>query len=224
MKPCASVVLVVPFLWAERASAQCTTRVSVDSQSVAANWYSGASVVSRDGRTVVFESFAWNLTKQDRNDDHDLFVHDRASDETTCVSLTPGGIPGNGQSQGPSLSGDARLVAFTSTASDLVGSDTNGKSDVFVHDRSSGVTTLVSLGIGGVPANGDAFAASISGDGRHVAFSSAASNLVAAAAGGWVDVFVRDLETGTNVLVTLGTGGEPANGPSNFPVISADGR
>lgn len=209
---------------ADLASAQCTTRVSVDSQGTAANWYSGTSQVSRDGRYVAFESFAWNLALLDANNALDIFVHDRTTSTTTCASLNPQGVPGNGQSQGPSLSTDARFVVFTSTASDLVAADTNGHSDVFVHDRATGTTQLVSVGVGGAPANADSTSAVISGDGRYVAFASGATNLVSTPVSGWHAVYLRDLVTGATVLASHTPSGASGNGSSSLPAISEDGR
>ncbi|MCK6445504.1 MAG: hypothetical protein L6Q99_03855 [Planctomycetes bacterium] len=224
MKPFLIASLVLPSLVSESALAQCTTRVSVDSHGVAANWYSGQSVVSRDGRFVAFESFAWNLAPKDRNNDYDVFVHDRVTGETTCVSLDVEGEPGDGQSQGPTFSADARWVAFSSTATDLVAGDVNQKSDVFVHDRVTGTTKLVSFGVGGVTANGDSASPTLSGNGRYVVFASGATNLVGVDPGPWFDVFAHDLQTGITVPVSVSFDGQATNGNSSFPVVSDDGR
>lgn len=216
--------LALTCLTVDHAAGQCTTRVSVDSQGAAANWYSGQSVVSRDGRHVAFESFAWNLVPKDRNNQYDVFVHDRTTGETTCVSLNTKGEPGAGHSQSPALSADARLVVFESTAPDLVAGDVNQESDVFVHDRATGVTKLVSVGLGGAPANGLSAQAAISGNGRYVAFASNATNLVSVDPSPWADLFVHDLVTGITVPVSIGFSGQAPNGSSGFPVLSDDGR
>ena len=99
-----------------------------------------------------------------------------AQNTTTRVSVATGGAQGNGASIG-SDSAHGRYMVFDSGATNLVAGDTNGRDDIFVHDRQTGATERVSLGTGGVQANGSA--AEISDDGRFVAFDSAATNLVA---------------------------------------------
>lgn len=99
---------------------------------------------------------------------------------TTRLSVSISGDQGNGRSFVPAISGDGRYSAFYSDASNLVSGDTNGARDVFVRDRQTGETTRMSVDTSGAEANGDSFAPAISSDGRFVAFSSAASNLVAA--------------------------------------------
>jgi Tol biopolymer transport system component len=100
--------------------------------------------------------------------------------------------------------------------------DTNGASDVFLRDRLAGVTRRVSVGAVG-QANGDSAEPSISADGRFVAFSSQASNLVPGDTNGTSDIFVRDMLTGVTRRVSVGAAGQ-ANGGSLSPAISADGR
>src|SRR5690606_3796388 len=123
---------------------------------------------------------------------------------------------GDNYSQNPSISGDGRFVAFESYAANLVGSDTNGTAlDVFVHDRNTGTTTLLTAG-----ADGYSSSPSISGDGRFVAFESYATNLVASDPNGAIpDIFLHDRDTGATVLLTPGGGG-----PSFCASISGDGR
>jgi hypothetical protein len=106
------------------------------------------------------------------------------------VSVASDGTQGNGHSWSPSISTDGRYVAFYSYASNLVPGDTNGRSDVFVHDRVTGQTTRVSVASDGSQGNGDSFVGSISADGRYVAFVSGASNLVPGDTNDKADVFV----------------------------------
>ncbi|HKG49329.1 MAG TPA: hypothetical protein VKB14_02725 [Actinomycetales bacterium] len=124
----------------------------------------------------------------------------------------------------PALSGSGRLVVFTSTASNLVPGDTNGVEDVFVRDRVRGSVTRASVGPAGRPGDAGSVDASISADGRQVAFVSAATNLVRGDTNGVNDVFVRDLRAGTTRRVSVGPGGRQGNAASLFPAISADGR
>src|SRR5229473_1141645 len=111
---------------------------------------------------------------------------------TERVSVASDGTEGNDASLGSALSADGRFVAFDSAASDLVAADTNGVSDVFVHDRQTGATERVSVDSAGTQANGSSFGGALSADGRFVAFTSAAPDLVAGDTNGAADVFVHD--------------------------------
>jgi Tol biopolymer transport system component len=143
---------------------------------------------------------------------------------TQRVSVDSSGAQGNGGSYSASISPDGRYVAFESQDSKLVSGDTNGLDDVFVHDRLTGTTERVSVDSSGVEGNGVSGNASISADGRYVAFNSLASNLVIGDTNGFSDVFVRDRLTGTTERVSVGPGGTEGNNPSGLPWISADGR
>jgi Tol biopolymer transport system component len=143
---------------------------------------------------------------------------------TTRVSVGSLGAEGNAFSSTPSISADGRFVAFSSGATNLVGGDTNGFEDVFVHDRQSGITTRVSVNSVGDEADGGSFGPAISGDGRFVAFASRASNLVAGDTNGGLDVFVHDQQTGETTRISVGSFGAEGNDSSLTPSISADGR
>jgi Tol biopolymer transport system component len=200
-----------------------TTRVSVGSGGIQANHPSVHVAISGDGRFVAFSSSASNLVPGDTNDTQDVFVHDRQTGSTTRVSVGPGGVQADGGSGGPAISADGRFVAFTSTATNLVPND-DGQADVFVHDRQTATTTRVSVGTGGVQGDMESGNASISADGRWVAFDSLATNLVADDTNAQQDVFVHDRQTGTTARMSLDSGGAEANGGSVWPAISADGR
>jgi Tol biopolymer transport system component len=124
---------------------------------------------------------------------------------------------------GFSVSGDGRYVAFCSLADDLVPGDTNGVADVFVRDRTTGSVTRASVGAGGGQADGPSYGASLSADGRFVAFNSAATNLVPGDTNGKFDTFVRDLLAGTTVRASVSSSGVEGDGDSNWLAISADG-
>jgi Tol biopolymer transport system component len=127
----------------------------------------------------------------------------------------------------PAVSAGGRYIAFTSSADDLVAGDGNGSPDVFVRDRGTGRTERVSVGAGGTEAQPSRLGSgqpAISGDGRYVAFTSAASNLVAADTNREPDVFVRDRVGATTVRASVASDGVQARGSSGLPAISADGR
>ncbi|MEN4030122.1 MAG: hypothetical protein PQ975_05955, partial [Methanobacterium sp.] len=109
------------------------------------------------------------------------------------VLVAINGSESNGYSYEPSISIDGRYIAFSSYASNLVAGDINGHKDVFVRDRLLNTTTLVSVSSTGEQGNGDSSQPSISADGRYVAFTSYATNLVTGDTNGVSDVFVRDL-------------------------------
>jgi Tol biopolymer transport system component len=201
-----------------------TERVSVATGGTEGNFDSYYPSISADGRFVAFHSFASNLVLGDTNGAADIFVRDRQSGTTERVSVATGGTQGNGHSYIPSISRDGRFVAFFSLASNLVAGDTNGFFDVFVRDRQSGTTERVSLATGGAEGNFDSYWPSISADGRFVAFQSAASNLVPGDTNSYIDIFVRDRQSGTTERVSLATGGAEGNSNSGNPSISADGR
>ena len=124
----------------------------------------------------------------------------------------------------PSLSQDGRYVAFESDRSDLVANDANGKTDVFVKDLLTGAVACASVNGQGVPGNGASRYASLSADGRSVAFVSMATDLVGAQAGGFARVFVRDLAAGRTEHASVDSRGKAASGDSFAPALSADGR
>jgi Tol biopolymer transport system component len=147
------------------------------------------------------------------------------------VTVTSGGLESHGLVDSPSISADGRFVAFSSEATDLVPNDLNGVADVFVRDRVLGTTERVSVALAaGAEADGRSFHSALSGDGRYVAFTSAATNLTNNPDfNGGLDVFVHDRTTHTTRLVSIGhpsgtTAGMTASGGSWSPAISADGR
>ena len=206
----------------DRQSGQ-TTRVSVATGSQEGNGDSGSPAISSDGRFAAFESTGSNLVTGDGNGRKDIFVHDRQSGETTRISVTTGGVEGNGDSGSPAISSDGRFVAFESVASNLVTGDGNGRKDIFVHDRQSGQTTRVSVATGGQESNGDSSSAAISSDGRFVAFESLASNLVTGDTNRRKDIFVHDRQSGQTSRVSVATAGQEGNGDSGSVAISSDG-
>ena len=199
-------------------------RASVPQAGGWANGPSDAPSVSNDG-VVVFQSAASNLVVGDGNGAQDVFLRDTGAGTTALVSHTAAGAPGDGASSVgvPGVTPDGRVVAFSSSASNLVPGDTNLAPDAFLYDRSTDAFTLVSTGLGGAPARGTSSDPTVSADGRRVAFASFAPNLVADDNDGATDVFVRDLASGITLRASVAMDGGDPNGASQLPAISPDG-
>jgi Tol biopolymer transport system component len=220
----------------DEAGAIRTVRVSVGPDGVEAlRGFSRNPSISGNGRWVAFETAANNLVAGDTNGRLDICVHDRLLGRTARVNVSTGGAQAlDGDSLRPAISLDGRYVAFDSAASNLV-ADTNGQRDVFVHDRDldgDGVmdepgfvaTDRVSVSSSEAEATGgDSTRASITQEGRFVAFDSAATNLVANDTNGERDVFLRDRLTGDTRRLSVAPGGGNLPGPSREPRISANG-
>ena len=208
--------------------------VDVSSREAAANDHTEAGVaMSADGRYVTMAGPATNLVPGDTNQHDDVFVRDRWRGTTSLVSVSSTGAQGNNDSAGNpdqtanqvAISADGRYVAFVSYATNLVPGDTNNALDVFVRDRQRGTTRRVDVASSGAQSNGTAgYGVSMSADGRYVAFSSDATNLVPGDTNGNGDVFVRDLVNGTTRRVSLSSTGGQGNSLSSEARISGDGR
>ena len=194
------------------------------SRAVQANGASGPAGISADGRYVLFDSTASNLVPGDTNGAQDVFVRDLKTATTERVSVSSTGAQGNDGSGLASISADGQVVAFASPATNLVPGDTNGVSDVFVHNLVTGVTQRVSVSSTGAQANGGSSDASLSGDGNLVGFSSAAANLVPGDTNAQSDLFVHNVTTGVTQRVDVSSAGAQANYSTGGGPISADGR
>ena len=206
-----------------------TTRVSVASDGAQSNGglvQSPWASISADGRYVAFSSSATNLAPDDTNGLIDVFVHDRETGQTSRVSVASDDSQANDGSVNPVISANGRYVAFDSFASNLVSDDTNGNPDEFVHDIQTGQTTRVSVASDGTQANGLSSTPAISADGRYIAFTSPATNLVIGDMNNAADVFVHDRQTGQTIRVSVTSAGTEGNLESyTYPAsISADGR
>lgn len=210
------------FVW-ERATGLFEL-LSVSTEGVQANGPCYGGTLSDDGRVAAFSSEASNLVDGDTNGVSDVFVRDRDTGTTERVSVSTLGVQGNGASYAHAISGDGRYVAFYSAASNLVEGDTNETWDVFLHDRYTGVTERVSVGFDGSEANGKSLDPAVSRDGRFVAFTSYASNLVPGDTNARQDVFVRDRAAGVTLRVSVSHLGQQVNGDSFFWDMTPDGR
>jgi hypothetical protein len=201
-----------------------TTRVSVSSAGAQSNGNSLDPDISADGRFVVFTSAASNLVAGDTNNTPDIFCHDRQTATTTRVSVGTGGVQVAAGANTGSISADGRYVAFASNDNLIVPGDNCVQADVFCHDRQTGVTSLVSLS----NTTGQTFTPrgnpEISDDGNHIAFDSAALDLVATDTNGWNDVFVWSRLTNSVSLVSVAGSGTQGNQQSLEASISTDGR
>jgi Tol biopolymer transport system component len=207
-------------------AASTTTLASVTfDNSAGANEHSFRPSISADGRFVAFDSHADNLSLDDLNSVHNVFVRDTGASTTTLVNYGIGGAGADGSSSAASISAGGRFVAFASDANNLSSADNNLFQNVFVRDTGASTTTLASRtnAADGPGADGDSFSPSIAADGRFVAFTSFAYNLSADDVDGVFDVFVRDTGANTTTLASR-TNGVAADGFSLRPSISADGR
>ena len=208
-----------------------TTRVSVNSNGTEGDAPSGPNnpwiwseiALSADGRFVAFESEASNLdlVTPDANGVRDIFVHDRQNGTTARVNKSSLGAEADTMSWFPSIRGDGQAVVFASAASTLHPDATDFLCDVFLHDLSTGQTTLVSDAPEG---DGWSEHPSISLDGGTVAYSSTSTSLVEGDTNGESDVFAYDVSSGTQSRISVSTTEEEADLSSFTPSVSSDGR
>ena len=136
------------------------------------------------------------------------------------MSVSNSGAAGNGWSGSPHISSDGRYVAFRSNSTNLL-PNPNG-SQIYIRDRITGITSKASAALDGSWANSGVDVCGISGDGRYVAFSSSATNLVSGA-NSWTQIYLKDLQTGLVERVSVGTDGTQGNGAASDCAISLDG-
>ena len=195
------------------------TLASTGTNGVSANGGSRAPAISGDGRFVVFVSDASNLVPEDNNNASDVFLRDLQTGTTTLVSLRfDGGGSANGASSTPSISADGRRVAYQSTAHNLVNNATASSTNVYIRNLSAATNILVNDLLNG-SFNG-ASGPAISRSGRWVGFFSRSPDITASSATG---LFVRDLDAGTNTLVSFSSGSQGYN-DYNSIAFSANDR
>lgn len=201
--------------------------------------YSGEPSISTDGRYVAFHTLA-NLVVADSNQQADVYVHDLQTGATELVSTGLDDAAGNSASMSSSISADGRYVGFSSAASDLVPmdfskcalADASLCNQIYMRDRQNHAMELISVAPDGSPGSGSSYGRpGLSADGRFVAFTSEATNLVKEAISTCLagqtscrQVYVRDRLTGAMYLISKSANGEPGNGESDMPSISADGQ
>ena len=200
-----------------------TSRVSLSTAGVQTNNHSMYSVVSANGKFVAFVSDATNLVDDDTNGVGDIFVRNLATGVTERVNVSSTNVEANGASSQPAISADGRYVVFTSTATNLVASDANAATDVFIRDRVAGTTELVSVSSASEQGNSDSSYPSINANGTVVAFESFANNLVANDNNNTSDIFVRNITGGTTERVSVSSTGVEGNYDSHSPSVNSDG-
>jgi Tol biopolymer transport system component len=233
-------------------AASVVALVSVASDGTQGNHDSSLATINATGRFVAFSSLASNFSSKPTNGFENVFLRDNCTGMpagcvrvTVPLSVAPDGSLGNGDSGAsvglatiPAISADGRFIAFTSAATNLVASDTNGSFDVFLRDNCNGApsgctpsTIRISVASDGSQSNGNSFNPSISADGRFVAFDSNASNLVPNDTNAATDIFLRDTCIGApaacvpqTVRLSVASDGSEGNDASSFPALSANGR
>jgi len=181
---------------------------------------SGSQIAAKPGETTLSDNgyyVVWATTT------NHIWARAWDSGYSEQIDVLGGGQMPNGSSGQPSVSHDARYVTFTSYASNLVANDNNFVPDVFERDRQSGTITRVSLSDTEVAPNSGSTQSSVSSDGRYVAFTSDATNLVTGDTNHTKDVFLRDIAAGTTQRISVRTGGAQANGESSRPDVNTAG-
>lgn len=194
-----------------------TTRVSLDSTGAQGTIGSGDPQISTDGRWVAFRT-ASPLVAPDTNARTDVHLRDRVTGATRRISDGPGGVQADGTSEAPTMTPDGRLVAFTSTATNLVAGGTSGR-QLFLFDRVAQTVRVAAALPSGVT---DPFSPSISDDGSRIAFGTQELNTAGEATR--ADVYVVETAGGALRRVTQTPSGTTANGGSFDPELSPDGR
>lgn len=185
---------------------------------------SSTSAVSDSGHYVVFETYANNLGITDSNGARDIYLYDTVSPSLDLVSVDSSETQGNADSFSPSVDTTGELVVFGSGADNLVSSDGNGFTDIFLRDMNAGTTVKISNSTSDGDADSQSYSPSITPNGRYIIYTSEASNLVAGDTNGVSDIFVYDRVLDTTEMVSTQANGDLADQNSVLPSIRDDGR
>jgi hypothetical protein len=182
-------------------------------------------VLSHDGRFLAFTSADATLVANDTNAASDVFVLDLQTHTVERVSVASDGMQANEGSSSPTISADGRYVAFVSRATNLVAADTKSVEDIYLHDRLTNATTLVSVSIDGTGSDQPSLTPHISDSGARIVFASGATRVVASDSNDAMDIFVRDLGTNATTRVSVtGSGAQVPYASQTRPRISGNGR
>lgn len=216
-----------------------TRLVTLETPGAALRPANGESVnadISGDGRYIVFESTAGNLTTAALPSGVPrVFWRDRQTGVTRLLSTTPAGEPANGLSMTPAISADGGTAVFSSSATNLVDQTTTSGNGIGVYriELSSNRRSRVDVTSDERRHAGESASATISGDGRYVAFASDADLTSDDESGrrdqprdknGLFDVYVRDVLKQHTWRVSVASSGSDSDGASYHPAISIDGR
>jgi hypothetical protein len=206
-------------LYARDRQTKRITRLSQTTTGGAANASVERPAVGGTGRFVVFDSAAGNLVTADTQHMSQVYLVDRNTGQLECVSVTPAGLPGNGDSREAFVSADGRYVAFHSFASDLTTDDTDNQGDIFIRDRQAGTTRQVTISLFGAGINSASHCTDLSPDGSRVVFT-----VPAGASGQNFDqVFYWDANLAAPAILSHAPNAQ-LNGPSGGGKLSSNGR
>lgn len=177
-----------------------------------------------DGQRVIFESASTNLVANDTNQYNDIFVKNLVTGSISRINTTSNNAQAlGGDSSEARVSINGNYVAFTSLASNIVGSDTNNASDIFLKNLLTNQTTRVSTNATGIEANGNSKQADLSSDATKILFTSSATNLLADDTNTFDDIFYKDITTGVIKNLSVNSSGIQSNGDSWGARFSSDG-
>lgn len=203
---------------------QTTIRFSLDSNGNQVFNRSDSPNFAADNRYIIFHSDA-ALVPEDTNGFTDIYRYDVQSRAVIRVSTTSSGAQANGTSYHPWISADGNMVAFMSSATNLVANDTNNQADVFTKNIGTGEVRRVNVSTQGTQCNDETVWPSISGNGRIVSFCSRGSTLVTGDTNNNWDAFVHDLQTSTTTRINVRPDGSQADSYTRSPTtMTRDGR
>lgn len=216
---------------ADRNDQQDVYRLDIDSGVL--DWVSQADVgdtgasthatQSADGRYIAFESLANTLVDNDDYPGEDVFVYDAMSQSTVLVSRAFDDLPPDGDSSNPKISADGLFVTFESTATNLLADRITGARQVYLWNRLSGETVLVSQNQQGDAANSASYVAWAHQDGHLIGFASRATNLDDATTNFGVRTYLRRMSQTGAELTSIGHDGAPRLA-NTFQALTPDGR
>jgi Tol biopolymer transport system component len=197
--------------------------VSANGTGVKGNAHSGRPSLSSDGSLVAFRSRSTDLLAADTDSAFDIYLKNMSTGALRLVSADANGVDGDGASTTPMISSDGTLVAFRSSASNLVSADTDAIYDIYAKNMANGAVALVSTTAAGTKSNGSCVNPSLSADGTAVAFGTFATNFDPRDTDTYQDAYVKDLSSGTLVLASVSAAGTKGNANTLFPWISGNG-
>ncbi|BEP14882.1 hypothetical protein acdb102_31930 [Acidothermaceae bacterium B102] len=184
---------------------------------------SEAIVISGDGSTVAFSSFANDLVGTSQAGHEQVYVETLATQAVRIASVVtgPGSVPANADVFGPAISADGQTVAFCTTATNLTALDTHGKRQCYVNTAEG---TQLESDNAGVIGTGDSQDPSLSPDGGFLGFDTTSDNLTIPGGNGHDIVYLKNLRSGALTQLTVSLANIYPNGNSFQPHVSTGGR